>query len=98
MLDFVLERINFGQQYLNKKLPHRTCTVLEPLKNLSSVLSEEDKELCKSIYPVRLGGKIYPGDYVVVREYNQPKHNIMSDDMMKLEKVIALFCKRGENY
>ena len=86
------------QEYLNKKLVCRKCTVLEPLKNLSSVLSKEDDELCKSIYKGRLGGKIYPGDYIVIREYNQPKHNIMSDDIMKLEKVTALFCKRAENY
>lgn len=86
------------QEYLNKKLVCRKCTVLEPLKNLSRVLSKEDDELCKSIYKGRLGGKIYPGDYIVIREYNQPKHNIMSDDIMKLEKVTALFCKRAENY
>jgi len=54
--------------------------------------------LCKLIYQGRLGGKIYPGDYMVIREYNQPKHNIMSDEIMKLEKVVALFCKRAENY
>lgn len=86
------------QEYLNKKLVHRKCTVLEPLKKLSHMLSEEDDKLCKLIYKGRLGGKIYPGDYIVVREYNQPKHNIMSDDIMKLEKVTALFCKRAENY
>jgi hypothetical protein len=86
------------QEYLNKKLAHRKYTVLEPLKNLSRVLSKEDDELCKSIYKGPLKGKIYPGDYIVVREYNQPKHNIMSDDIMKLEKVTALFCKRAENY
>lgn len=86
------------QEYLNKKLAYRKYTVLEPLKNLSRVLSKEDDELCKSIYKGSLKGKIYPGDYIVVREYNQPKHNIMSDDIMKLEKVTALFCKRAENY
>ena len=86
------------QEYLNKKLAYRKYTVLEPLKNRSRVLSKEDDELCKSIYKGPLKGKIYPGDYIVVREYNQPKHNIMSDDIMKLEKVTALFCKRAENY
>ena len=35
---------------------------------------------------------------MVIREYNQPKHNVMSDEIMELEKVVALFCKRAENY
>lgn len=86
------------QKYIDKKLANTKSTVLEPLRELSQVLSKEDNELCKLIYQGRLGGKIYPGDYMVIREYNQPKHNIMSDEIMKLEKVVALFCKRAENY
>lgn len=86
------------QKYLNKKLENRKCKVLEPLRNLSRVLSKEDDELRKSIYKGRFRGLMHQGDYMVIREYNQPKHNIMSNDLMKLEKVSALFCKRAENY
>lgn len=86
------------QEYVDKRLQNRKCTILEPLKNLSRVLSNDDNELFKTIYKGRLGGRAYPGDYMVIREYNQPKHNIMSDEIMRLEKVTALFCKRTENY
>ncbi|MEH2943170.1 hypothetical protein VSQ32_09945 [Lachnospiraceae bacterium KK002] len=86
------------QEHLNKKLENRKCKVLEPLRNLSHVLSKEDDELRKIIYKGRFEGLMNQGDYMVIREYNQPKHNIMSNNLMKLERVSALFCKRAENY
>lgn len=86
------------QDYIDEKLENRKCTVLEPLRKLSHVLLEDNNKLRKSIYRGRLRGQIYPGDYMVIREYNQPKHNVMSDEIMELEKVVALFCKRAENY
>ncbi len=86
------------QDYIDEKLENRKCTVLEPLRELSHVLLEDNNKLRKSIYRGRLRGQIYPGDYMVIREYNQPKHNVMSDEIMELEKVVALFCKRAENY
>ncbi|MCM1439554.1 MAG: hypothetical protein NC131_10200 [Roseburia sp.] len=86
------------QDYIDKKLSNKKPKVLKPLKELTCVLSKEDNELCESIYQGRLKGQIYPGDYMVIREYNQPKHNIMSDEIMRLEKIVALFCKRAENY
>lgn len=86
------------QEHLNKKLENRKCKVLEPLRNLSHVLSKEDDELRKLIYKGRFEGLMNQGDYMVIREYNQPKHNIMSNNLMKLERVSALFCKRAENY
>lgn len=62
------------------------------------MLLEDNNKLRKSIYRGRLRGQIYPGDYMVIREHNQPKHNVMSDEIMELEKVVALFCKMAENY
>lgn len=77
---------------------YRKRAVLEPLKNLSCMLSKEDEEFCKSIYKGGLEVTIYLDDYIIIREYNRSKHNIISNDIMKLEKLTALFCKRTENY
>lgn len=94
-----MEGIEKIWEYMNIKMKNRKYTIKEPLKYISCKLSEEDNELYRKIYNNnKIAGKINVGDYKVIREYNQPKHNIMSDELLIPEKVIALFCKRAENY
>lgn len=94
-----MEGIEKIREYMNIKMKNRKYTIKEPLKYISCKLSEEDNELYRKIYNNnKIAGKINVGDYKVIREYNQPKHNIMSDELLIPEKVIALFCKRAENY
>ncbi len=69
---------------------------MDPIKKLSSVINESDMELIKKLYPGKLRGEICEDQYLVVREYNQPKLNIMCDKLLEIERVVALFCKRPE--
>ena len=50
----------------------------------------------KKMYPGKLAGKIGEGNYLVIREFNQPKLNIMCHKLLEIERVVALFCKRAE--
>lgn len=84
------------KDYVKEKYPNRSIEVLEPIKKLTSVVNKADVELIKRCYPGILAGKIQENQYLVVREYNQPKLNIMCDDLLEIERVVALFCKRME--
>ena len=50
----------------------------------------------QKMYPGKLAGKIGEGNYLVIREFNQPKLNIMCHKLLEIERVVALFCKRAE--
>ncbi len=55
-----------------------------------------DMKLIRKLYSGRLAGGIRENRYLVVREYNQPKLNIMCDELLEIERVVALYCKRAE--
>lgn len=84
------------KDHITKKYPTMAIEVLEPIKKLTSVVNKTDMELIERLYHKRLAGGIRENCYLVVREYNQPKLNIMSDDLLEIERVVALFCKRTE--
>ena len=84
------------KDHITEKYPKMSIEVLEPIKKLTSVVNKTDMKLIKRLYHDRLAGGIRPNCYLVVREYNQPKLNIMSDDLLEIERVVALFCKRTE--
>ena len=88
--------INNVNDYIMKKYPNMDIKVLEPIKKLTSVVNKIDLEQIKKLYPGKLAGEIREGCYLVVREYNQPKLNIMCDKLLEIERVVALFCKRIE--
>ena len=54
--------------------------ILEPLKKIKSSLS----------------GNLNKGDYMVIREFNQPKHNMMNKKIMDPNKIVSVFVKRDE--
>ena len=84
------------QKYWNTLYSEIDGEVIEPLVELNKKVSEDDMKLINLIYKGILKGKIYIGDYLVVREFNQPAHNIMSDELQELEKTCALFCRRKD--
>lgn len=84
------------KEHVKKQYPKMNIEVLNPIEELTKVVDKEDVELLKKLYPGKLAGKISEGKYLVVREYNQPKLNIMCDKLLEIERVVALFCKRAE--
>ena len=84
------------KEYVKKQYPKMDITVLDPIKRLTSVVNKTDMELIRKIYRGRFAGGIRENRYLVVREYNQPKLNIMCDDLLDIERVVALYCKRPE--
>ena len=84
------------KDYVNKKYSKMNIVVLEPLEKLTAVANAEDIELMQKMYPGKLAGKIGEGNYLVIREFNQPKLNIMCHKLLEIERVVALFCKRAE--
>lgn len=84
------------KEYIKEQYPKMNIEVLDPIEKLTSVVNKMDMDLIKKLYPGNLAGKIREGQYLVVREYNQPKLNIMCDKLLEIERVVALFCKRIE--
>ena len=84
------------KEHVKKQYPKLDINVLEPIKKLTSVVNTTDMELIKKLYPGKLAGDIRKDCYLIVREYNQPKLNIMCDKLLEIERVVALFCKRIE--
>ena len=84
------------KEHVKKQYPKMNIEVLDPIKKLTKVVDKEDMELIKKLYPGKLAGEINEGKYLVVREYNQPKLNIMCNKLLEIERVVALFCKRAE--
>lgn len=84
------------KDHVEKQYPKMEIEVLEPIKKLTSVVNEADMDLIKKLYPGKLAGGIRENRYLVVREYNQPKLNVMCDELLDIERVVALFCKRKE--
>lgn len=72
-----------------------TLNVKEPLKLIIHKLTEDENVLIDNIYK-RLRGEIGIGDYLIVREYNQPVKNIMSNELMDLDKIVAIFLRKSE--
>ncbi len=87
------------KDFMNEKYKNIDYEIIDPINKLDSnkTWTEEKSALCKEIYGEGiLGGNICIDDYPIVREFNQPKHNIMSNELMNIEKVVALFCKKDE--
>lgn len=84
------------KDHITEQYPEMAIEVLNPIKKLASIVNKTDMELIERLYRKRLAGGIRENCYLVVREYNQPKLNIMSDDLLEIERVVALFCKRTE--
>ena len=84
------------KEHVEKQYPKMEIEVLEPIKKLTSVVNKADMDLIKKLYPGKLAGGIRENRYLVVREYNQPKLNIMCNELLDIERVVALYCKRAE--
>lgn len=84
------------QDYWNASYSGIDGEVIEPLVELNTKVSKADIDLIDIMYKGILKGKIFEGDYLVVREFNQPAHNVMSDELQDLEKITALFCRRKD--
>lgn len=84
---------NSVYQYLDE---HKIKNIkIEPEFYISSVLSPEDKKIIDTLYRAKLRGKIDVGNFLCIREFNQPNYNIMSEDLLKIDKIIALFNRKG---
>lgn len=84
------------KDYVKKQYSKMDIEILNPIKKLTSVVNKDDTELIQKLYPGKLAGKIRENCYLVVREFNQPKLNIMCNKLLEIERVVALFCKRAE--
>lgn len=84
------------KNYVKEQYPNMSIEVLDPIRKLTSVVNKTDIELINKLYPGKLAGGIHENQYLVVREYNQPKLNIMCDKLLEIERVVAIFCKRKE--
>lgn len=72
-----------------------SLNITPPLKLISHKLTEDENSLVDNLYK-KLRGKIKVDDYLTVRQYNQPVQNIMSDELMNLDKIVAIFLRRKE--
>lgn len=70
-------------------------TKYEPEFYINATVSSDDKLIIDKLYPGRLNGKINIGNYLCIREFNQPNYNIMSEDLLEIDKIIALFNRKG---
>ena len=84
------------KNYVKEQYPNMSIKVLDPIRKLTSVVNKTDIELINKLYPGKLAGGIRENQYLVVREYNQPKLNIRCDKLLEIERVVAIFCKRKE--
>ncbi|WP_286907345.1 hypothetical protein [Clostridium sp. UBA1652] len=64
-------------------------------EEISSKLDPSDKSLIKDIYG-KYSGEIEIDDFIVIREFNQPKHNIFHKELLVPERICSLFVKRKE--
>lgn len=84
---------NSVYQYLDE---HRIKNIkIEPEFYINSVLSSEDKQIINTLYRSKLKGKINVGNFLCIREFNQPNYNIMSDELLEINRIIALFNRKG---
>lgn len=44
----------------------------------------------------RFAGEVSIDEFLVIREFNQPKHNIVSQELLIPQKLCSLFVKRKE--
>ena len=72
-----------------------TLNITPPLKLISHKLTEDENSLVDNLYK-QLRGKIKVDDYLTVRQYNQPVQNIMSDELMNFDKIVAIFLRKKE--
>lgn len=70
--------------------------ILEPLKKVNSLVDGDDVKRMNKLYRGSLSGNLNEGDYMVIREFNQPKHNMMSKKVMDPNKIVAILVKRDE--
>lgn len=70
--------------------------ILEPLKKIKSLVGDDDLNRMKKFYKGSLSGNLNKGDYMVIREFNQPKHNMMNKKIMDPNKIVSVFVKRDE--
>ena len=70
--------------------------ILEPLKRINSLVDSDDLKRMKKFYKGSLSGNLIEGEYMVIREFNQPKHNVMSKKLMEPNKIVAVLVKRDE--
>lgn len=82
--------------HVENEYPQYTINVLDPVKRFTAVTRKPDIDIIHKLYPNNMAGGIKKKNYLVVREYNQPKRNIMCDKLLEIDRVTALFCKRGE--
>lgn len=88
--------IDAVKRHVNAKYPNINIEVLDPIKKLTVVVKKQDVDIINKFYPGKLAGEIRENCYLVVREYNQPKLNIMCHQLLEIERVAAFFCKRAE--
>ena len=85
---------NINEYFLNHE--EFSFEILEPLKRINSLVDNNDIKLMKKFYRGLLSGNLIEGEYMVIREFNQPKHNIMSKKLMDPNKMVAVLVKREE--
>lgn len=59
-------------------------------------LDSNDKKLIEEIYGRKYSGSIDVDDYIIFREFNQPKRNIVNKELLLPEKIHSLWVKRKE--
>lgn len=84
------------ENHVRTTYPSIHIKILKPMKKLTVKASKEDIDFIKAFYPDELSGKMREGCYLMIREYNQPKLNIMCQSLLEIERVVALFCMRVE--
>ena len=84
------------KNHVEKEYSSLNITVLDPIKELKSVVDKNDKKLIEKLYKGPLKGSIGENHYLVVREFNQPKRNIMCNELLDINRVTAIFCKKEE--
>lgn len=72
-----------------------TLNIKAPLRLIRHQLTEDENSLVDNLYK-KLRGKIKVGEYLTVRQYNHPVQNIMLDELMNLDKIVAIFLRRKE--
>lgn len=88
--------LNNIKKFFRDYYPDLQVNVLDSIKTIYSQVTQDDVDTINKLYPKKLRGDICPECYFVIREFNQPKKNIMNKKLLNLKKVSALWGIRKE--
>lgn len=71
---------------------------IEPCKIINSIVTKEMLDVARELFDefVDSDDCVKEGNYIIIREFNQPKKNIFPPSMLDPHNIISLFVKKNE--